>query len=475
MVRVRFAPSPTGYLHIGGARTFLFNWLYARRQGGVMILRIDDTDLERNTEESLRSIFEGLEWMGLDWDEQYRQSDRLNLHREAAQKLLANGWAYRDFTPAGQPGEQSGPLLANPEMRGLSPNESARRAEQGEPFVIRFRVPHERGDAVEFRDYVYGEQSKAIADIEDFALLRSDGMPTYHLASCLDDLDLKITHVLRGQEHLANTFKHLLILEGLAAARPEFAHFPLLLAPDGAKLSKRIHGPVVSVTTYRDGGFVPQGFVNFLALLGWSPKDDREELSREELINAFSFEGVHRSNAIVNFKEDDPFDPKAIWLNQKHLRGMPLEELVPMVRRVLEEADIKWSADETLFAKTIDLIRARYSTLLDFATKGRPYFQDDYEITPDALVNLDKPQARELVGDLARQLENNNELTEQSAEAAIRALAGERGVKAGVIINAARAALTGQAVGPSAFALFPVLGRERVIRRLAKAARPAAD
>jgi glutamyl-tRNA synthetase len=275
MLRVRFAPSPTGYLHIGSARTFIFNWLYARHNGGTMILRIDDTDVERNTQASLDSIFEGLKWLDLSWDEFYRQSERGDLHSKMANAILAKGLAYRDFTPAvAVEGEHSGAgWLFNPGMRELSPEESERRAAAGEPFVVRYRVPRESREAVSFVDEVYGPQSKGTADIEDFALLRSSGVPTYHMASCADDADLRISHIIRGQDHLTNTFKHQLIFEALGVEAPKFAHLPLLIAPDGAKLSKRKHGPVVSVTTYRDAGFLPHAFVNFVCLLGWSPKD----------------------------------------------------------------------------------------------------------------------------------------------------------------------------------------------------------
>ena len=277
------APSPTGYLHIGSARTFIFNWLYARRNGGSMILRIDDTDLERNTEASLNSIFEGLRWLDLGWDEQYRQSERLDLHKQLAEVILAKGMAYRDFTPAlGEDSERSqavGAWLSNPGQREMSREESDRRACAGEPFVLRYRVPREIAEDVTFTDSVYGEQRKSTADIEDFALARSNGAPTYHLASCADDIELRISHIIRGQDHLTNTFKHVLIFRAAGVEPPKFAHLPLLVAPDGAKLSKRKHGPVVSVTTYRDAGFLPHAFINFLCLLGWSPKDDREVAS----------------------------------------------------------------------------------------------------------------------------------------------------------------------------------------------------
>src|SRR6202049_3408264 len=334
--RVRFAPSPTGFLHVGSARTFIFNWLYARRNGGTMILRLDDTDVERNTDASVNSIFEGLKWLGLGWDEEYKQSERGDLHRKMADTIFQKGLAYRDFTPAhtgdSERSGAQGTWLFNPGMRELSREESDRRAAAGEPFALRYRVPREAGRIVRFADAVYGEQMKAAADIEDFALLRSDGMPTYHLASCADDADLRISHIIRGQDHLSNTYKHVLIFEAAGFTPPQFAHLPLLVAPDGTKLSKRRHGPVVSVTTYRDAGFLPEAFINFLCLLGWSPKDNRENMTRQELIDAFSLEGINRANAVINFKEpaatlEETFDPKALWLNAEHIRSMTVEDL----------------------------------------------------------------------------------------------------------------------------------------------------
>ena len=296
-----------------------------------MVLRLDDTDVERNTEASVQSIFEGLRWLGLSWDEEYKQSERLDLHRRQAEAIFAKGLAYRDFTPAhaaeGEASSSQGAWLCNPGMRELSGEESDRRAVSGEPFALRYRVPRGEDRVLRFVDGVYGAQLKLADEVEDFALLRSDGNPTYHLASCVDDADLRISDIIRGQDHLTNTFKHLLIFEGLGATPPRFAHLPLLVAPDGAKLSKRKHGPVVSVTTYRDAGFLPQAFINFLCLLGWSPKNDREMMTLEELEAAFTIEGVNRANAVVNFKDEDPFDPKAVWLNAEHIRALPVDTL----------------------------------------------------------------------------------------------------------------------------------------------------
>ncbi|MBI3666897.1 MAG: glutamate--tRNA ligase [Acidobacteria bacterium] len=481
MVRVRFAPSPTGFLHIGGARTYIFNWLYARQKGGTMVLRIDDTDLERNTEASRQSIFDGLGWLELSWDELHHQSERAALHRQAAEVLLAKGCAYRDFTPAGAGGEAEGerertgaPWLFNPGQRETGREESDRRSRAGEPFALRFRAPRESVPELRFEDAVYGPQARSTGDVEDFALVRSDGTPTYHLASCADDADLRITHIIRGQDHLANTFKHLLIFDGLGVARPQFAHLPLLLAPDGSKLSKRRHGQVVSVTAYRDAGFLPHAFVNFLSLLGWSPKDNREMLSRQELIDLFSLENINRNNAVVSYQEsgtEDWADPKALWLNAQYLRTMAIEELLPYVECELRVAGM-WkesygAAERAWFAKTVDLIRVRFTTLKDFSRRGAAYFSDRFAIEPAAAAKLDQPGARELLRELSERLKRVEEFTEESVEREVRALAGERGVKAGVIINAARAALSGQSVGPSAFAVFAAIGKERAVQRLA--------
>lgn len=436
-----------------------------------MILRIDDTDTERNTEASMQSIFDGLQWLGLDWDEQYAQSDRIELHRKAAWEIFERGLAYRDFTPMesgeGERDPADGPWLFHAEMRDLSREESDRRSSTGEPFVLRFRVPREQNHWVTFKDLVYRKQSKKADDIEDFALLRSNGLPTYHMASCADDLDLRISHIIRGQDHLSNTFKHVLIFEALGGAVPEFAHLPLLIAPDGSKLSKRKHGPVVSVTTYRDAGFVAEAYINFLALLGWNPKNNQEFMQVDEIRDKFSFEGVNRSNATVNFSEENPIDPKALWLNTQHLRAMPVGKLAPRVRDVMERAGISTPGDEARFEQIVDIIRSRYQVLGDFAEKGQAYFGDHYETTPEALENLDKPRTRELLKELGSRLSSSDDYTEAHIEAVLRSIAEENGVKAGLLINGSRAALTGQTVGPGAFAVFTAVGRDRALERLA--------
>ena len=489
MVRVRFAPSPTGYLHIGAARSALFNWLFARKMGGKFLLRIEDTDLQRSTEESTRSIIEGLEWLGLDYDEELVfQSDNAEKHRAAARQLVEEGKAYRDFTAkearedksvkqeiaerARAQAAEGVDQRSNP-FRDLPKAESDARAGAGEPFAIRLKVSREGQSR--FADIVYGEQERTHSEIEDLVLLRSDGHPLYNLSVVLDDIGMGITHVIRGQDHLTNTHKQILLYQAFSAKVPEFAHLPLILAPNKAKLSKRKHGEVVSLTTYRDRGFVPAAFRNFLALLGWSPPDGQEIMTREEMIERFSLEGIGRANAVFNFQENDPrhwTDDKALWMNAEYIRTMPLEELLPMVKAELRSEKLwreEYDDDERAwFEKTVELIRQRFFTLKDFSSQGRAYFSDDFDFDEAAVSkNLKKePRLREWLPALADRLEQVATFSAANVEAALRQFADELGVKAGLFINAARTMLTGQAVGPSMFEVFEIMGRERSVNRL---------
>ncbi|HEY3625243.1 MAG TPA: glutamate--tRNA ligase [Terracidiphilus sp.] len=476
-LRVRFAPSPTGFLHVGSARTFIFNWLFARHNQGTMVLRLDDTDVERNTEASVQSIFEGLRWLGLNWDEEYQQSERLALHRNAAEAIFSKGLAYRDFTPAhAAEGEASqgasslqGAWLFNPGMRELSREESDRRAAGGEPFALRYRVPRSDGRILRFVDGVYGTQTKAADEVEDFALLRSDGMPTYHLASCVDDADLRISHIIRGQDHLTNTFKHLLIFESLGVDAPRFAHLPLLVAPDGTKLSKRKHGPVVSVTTYRDAGFLPQAFVNFLCLLGWSPKNDREFLTLSELTSLFSLEGVNRANAVVNFNENDPFDPKAVWLNAEHIRALPVEELSGELQPFFEQAGLQ--ALPKKVAAVTPLIRERIKLLREAVTAADFFFISELPAYDPAELIPQKGDATLAGRILARSIEvlGATPFDHDSLEKAFREAAGSLGLKPGPMFQPVRVAVCGRKNAPPLFETMAVLGREVCLERIRKA------
>jgi glutamyl-tRNA synthetase len=456
-------------LHIGSARTFIFNWLYARHNGGAMVLRIDDTDVERNTQASLDSIFDGLKWLDLGWDELYRQSERLDLHRHAAETILANGLAYRDFTPANtEPDDKTG-WLFNAGMRELSAAESDRRAAAGEPFVVRFRVPRGANRIVEFNDAVYGPQSKAADDIEDFALLRSNGLPTYHMASCADDAGLCISHIIRGQDHLTNTFKHVLIFEALGAAAPQFAHLPLLIAPDGSKLSKRRHGPVVSVLTYRDAGFLPHAFVNFLCLLGWSPKDDREKLTRQELVDIFSFEGINRSNAVVNFTEEDPFDPKAVWLNAELIRTLPQSELAAQLLPFARAAG--YAVDLPRVLEITPLVQERIKLLRDVKTVADFFFVDELPPYDTAELIPQKGDAAMALAALTRGREvlETVEFSHDGLDAALRAAAQEMKIKTGQMFQPIRVAVCGRKNAPPLFETLEVLGRDTCLKRIDRA------
>ena len=456
-IRVRFAPSPTGYLHIGSARTALFNYLYARHVGGKFLLRIEDTDIARSTEESTRSILDGLKWLELDHEEEIVfQSDNADKHRATALKLLEEGKAYRDFTPkveaTGDVKEgiadraraaQGVKNMRDNPYRDISEVESDTRAANGELFAIRLKVAMEGRTA--FDDAVYGIQERNYADTEDLVLLRSDGHPLYNLAVVCDDIEMRITHVIRGQDHLTNTHKQILIYEALGITPPTFAHLPLIMAPNKGKLSKRKHGEVVSMTTYRDAGFLAAAFRNFLALLGWSAGEEKEIYSLMELIEKFSLEGIHRSNAVFNFTENDPrkwTDDKAIWMNAEYIRTMPLADLLPFVKAELKRAklwreeyepelraltesvsstanagpddrpaaiaiDMPVHGSHDWFVQTVGLIRQRFFTLKDFSSQGRAYFSEDYDFDPAAIEkNLNKfPDLKTWLSELADRFE----------------------------------------------------------------------
>jgi glutamyl-tRNA synthetase len=472
--RVRFAPSPTGFLHVGSARTFIFNWLYARHNQGTMVFRLDDTDVERNTDASVQSIFEGLRWLGLDWDEEYKQSERLALHRSAAHAIFEKGLAYRDFTPAhaaeGEASSAQGAWLFNPGMRELSREESDRCAAAGESFALRYRVP--RGDSrlVQFNDAVYGPMSKPADEIEDFALLRSDGNPTYHLSSCVDDADLRITQIIRGQDHLTNTFKHVLIFDGLGTQPPQFAHLPLLVAPDGAKLSKRKHGPVVSVTTYRDAGFLPEAFINFLCLLGWSPKNDLEFMPIAQLTELFTLEGVNRSNAVVNFSEESPFDPKSVHLNGEHLRALSVEDLSARLQPFFDQAGFHPTPEK--LREVTPLIRERIKLMGEAPAAADFFFLDQLPpYDPAELIPAKGADAAMTLRVLQTALEvlPNVSFDHDSLDKALREAAATLGVKAGPMFQPIRVAVCGRKNAPPLFETMTVLGRDVCLKRIRQA------
>ena len=469
-IRVRFAPSPTGYLHVGGARTALFNWLFARKVGGTMILRIEDTDFERSTSEMVDGILQGLTWLGIDWDEgPYFQSQRLDKYQATARKILESGHAYYCFCTKDQLEEQRAAATAAgrpPKYPGtcrkISLEEANQRRTAGEQAAVRFHVP-ESGQTV-VPDAVFGNVEFDNAELEDFVLLRSDGVPTYHLSVVVDDLDMGMTHIIRGADHLSNTPKQILQYQTLGAPLPIFAHVPLILGPDKTRLSKR-HG-ATSVMAYKQEGIVPEAFRNFLALLGWTPADaSKEIMPTEELIAAFSLENISHSNAVFDRGKLD-------WFNTEYIRAYPAEKLLPLVEEEWKAAGFEpQSKDRQKLLAVIDLLKPRARSLKDFATVFRGYFSDQYEIDSAAKEKFLKDDSvRQMLVELGSRYASANDFSEQSAEQVLRDFAAEKGVKAGGLINGSRVALTGQAVAPSLFAVMVALGREKTAERLKRAA-----
>ena len=478
--RVRFAPSPTGYLHVGGARTALFNWLFARHEGGTLLLRIEDTDVERNRPELVDGILEGLKWLGIAWDEgPLFQSQRLELYRAAAERLLASSagfacyckavaYAGADAVPENHEGEgdDEGTKLKKAvacPCRDLTPEARAAKEREGFPHAIRFRTPHD--GVTTFEDAVFGLREVQNPEIEDFVLLRSNGLPTYQLSVVVDDIDMRITHVIRGADHLSNTPKQVLLYRALAATPPIFAHVPLILGADRTRLSKR-HG-ASSVGSYAEEGFLPEAFRNFLALMGWSPGGDAEFLRTTELVERFSLSGVSRTNAV--------FDrAKLEWFNTQYLQKPPVEELLPYVEAELRRTGL-WDAspasrDLAWFARAVDLIRPRTRLITDFTGWARAFFTDDFEFEAEARAKFWKDEKLPvLLAKLADALAALPDWNHDACDAELRALAAAEGVKAGLLINATRVAIIGRAVAPPLFESMVVLGKDRVIARLRRA------
>lgn len=484
--RLRFPPSPTGYLHIGGARTALYNWLYAKKTGGKLILRIEDTDTERSTRESIDGIIDGLTWLGIDWDEgPYFQTEFSDDHRAAAARLLASDHAYRCFCSKEElDAKREAALTAKAHVgydgtcRQLSREQSEARAAAGEPFVIRFKTPTRQG-RIGYDDKVLGRIESSYEEIDDFVIVRSNGSPLYLLCNVVDDIRDRITHVIRGQDHMTNTIKQLLLYEALEAPVPVFAHMPLTLDTKKAKISKRSHGEIVAVQFYRDNGFIPWAFNNFLVLLGWSPGDDREIFSREELIEVFTLERINRSASIFNYRKGDPkffTDPKAIAINEHYLRTMAVVELAPLVKNELIAAGLWQDAwDHQLqpwFHATVDLIRSRFHTLKDFSSVGRAYFSDDYDIEDKAFRKNLAPydDLQNLLPALGQAYRALADFSLAETERLAREAADQAGVKPGVIINGMRTVVTGQLAGPSMFDILLALGRDKVVERLNRTA-----
>lgn len=474
-VRVRFAPSPTGYLHVGGARTALFNWLFARHEDGVFLLRIEDTDRARSSDEMTQAILEGLGWLGIDVDEgPVFQADGVERHRADALSLLERGAAYRCFCTADElkarreAAERTGEGFGyDGRCRDIPEAEAAARAAGGEPFALRVRVPHE---AISWDDVIHGALSFPPGSVDDFIILRSDGTPVYNLAVVSDDVEGRVTHVIRGDDHISNTPKQLLIYRALGHAPPVFGHVPLILGPDGKRLSKR-HG-AMSVLAYRDEGFLPAAMRNFLALLGWSPGDDREVLTGAELVDAFGLDRVLRKSAVFDLE-------KLAWLNGQHIASRAADDLAPRVLHELgrraaaaaRELDSAYPGlgDASRLHRVIDLVKGRPRSLQALADQVAPFFADDLDYEEEAVARFWKRP--EEAGDLLRGLggvlaDSDVAWSAEDLEPLIRGYAERREVGAGKVINPLRVALMGQAVSPGIFEVLEAMGRERTERRI---------
>jgi len=474
--RVRFAPSPTGYLHVGGARTALFNWLYSRRHGGTFVLRIEDTDVERSSADMVTGILDGLRWLGLTWDEgpdiggphaPYFQSARLEQYRAAADRLVQEGHAYFCYCSADrlrearERAEQHGEAWQYDRTCLQLPPDRIRQLEAaGTPRAVRFRVP---AAGAAFDDVVHGRIQFDGASIEDFVILRSDRHPTYHLSVAVDDIDMGITDVIRGDDHISNTPKHVLLFQALGAPIPRFAHVPLILGADKKRLSKR-HG-ATSVTEYRRQGYLSPAMVNFLALLGWSPGDDRELMTIQELIDSFTLEGISGGNAVFNTDKLD-------WMNGQYIARMPIDQLVSAVRPFFEEAGLASHllvADRGAFHRVLELLRPRAKRLTDFVEQARPLLNDDVTYEQEAVdKHLGAADLGNHIAALVDALDAASPYDETHIEAAVRGTAASRSIKAGALIHATRVAVTGRTQSPGLFEVLAWLGRDRTRARLTR-------
>lgn len=467
--RVRFAPSPTGHLHVGGARTALFNFLFARHEGGDFLLRIEDTDRERSSDEMTGQILSALDWLGLEVDETpVHQADGVERHREAAERLLASGAAYRSFLDADElaaarDAARDAEVPVRRARIGLDATESDERAAAGEPFAVFFAVPDD--GSTEWEDVVHGRTGVRNDSMDDFVVLRSDGTPVYNLAVVADDIEMGISHVIRGDDHLSNTPKQLLIYEALGAEIPTFCHVPMILGPDGKRLSKR-HG-ATSVEAFRDEGILPEALVNFLALLGWSPGDDREVMDLDELVEAFSLDRI--------LKKASVFDAEKLeWFNSRHLDAMSPERLAPLVLEQLPEPERTVAREEPeRLAEVTDLVRQRTRTVDDMVEQARPFFTplEEFDFEEEAVKKhwKDTEMTAERLRAVRESLAVADRFDTESLETELRRLADRMEIGAGKLFQPLRVGLVGTDRSPGIFDVIHLLGRERAVARLDRA------
>jgi glutamyl-tRNA synthetase len=481
MIRVRFAPSPTGYLHVGGARTALFNWLLARRHGGAFVLRIEDTDVERSSTDMVQGILDGLRWLGLEWDEgplvggefaPYFQSERRAVYRATAERLVAGGHAYYCYCTQEElkakrdaAGQDASAWRYDRTCAALTREQLARNEAERRPRVIRVRVPEGR---IRFDDLVHGPIEFDGANLEDFVILRSDGHPTYQLSVVSDDVEMKISHVIRGDDHISNTPKQVLLYQALDAPVPQFAHVPLILGPDKKRLSKR-HG-ATSVMDFAKQGYLPEATMNFLALLGWSPgSGDQELFSRDDLVAAFDLSGISGGNAVFNVEKLD-------WFNQQYLLRLAPDDLARRLKPWFAAAGIWDEAylheKHAWFYAVLELLKPRVKRLGEFATLGGFFFVDTVEYDETAVEkHLRISGMREHLEALDRAFAALTSFDAVSVETEVRRVAHAAGLKPAALIHATRVALTGRTVSPGLFEVAALVGRDRTRARLAEAIR----
>jgi glutamyl-tRNA synthetase len=452
--RLRFAPSPTGHLHIGGARTALFNWLYARKLKGQFLLRVEDTDRERSTEEYVRSILEGMEWLRLDWDEgPFHQVDRFEIYKSFVERLTAEGKAYKCFCTPEELDERKKALLA----AGKKPKYDGRcrTADQSrdKKYCIRFLSADQGATTVQ--DLIKGDIVFENAELDDLVIQRSDGVPTYNFCVVIDDALMRITHVIRGDDHVNNTPRQLQLYEAMGFAPPKFAHLPMILGPDKSRLSKR-HG-ATSVLAYREMGFLPDALINFLARIGWS-HGDQEIFSREELIEKFSFENVGKSGGVFN-------QEKLLWLNAHYLKNADDKTLAALVTPFLEKDGVTVVSGEPLF-KAIRVSKERSRTLLELAQALKPFLTDDIAIDDALKAKFLTPEKTALLQEIVALLEPLSAFDEAAITASVEGFIQAKALKLGDVAQPIRVSLTGTTVSPGIFELMAVLGKDKTLKRL---------
>ena len=469
--RLRFAPSPTGYLHVGGARTALFNWLWARKTGGKFLLRIEDTDKARSTDESTAAIFHGLKWLGLNWDEDVvYQGANVARHKADAERLVESGAAYLDFTTVAElerlradADARKVPFRFDRLLANWTPEEIRRKRADGEPYTIRFRVPD---GTTAWDDIVHGRIAFDNKEIEDFIILRSDGTPIYNLAVVSDDIAMAISIVMRGDDHISNTPKQILLYQALGATLPQFAHVPMIHGTDGKKLSKRRDAAAVGDWEYK--GILPTAMANFLSLLGWSPGDDLEVMMPEEMLAHFTLDRLHKKAAIFDTQ-------KLEWMNGQHLSKRPLDEVLPRVIDALVRHDVatpeRLAADPSWTAHLVDQLRVRARTVEEVVKQARPYLVDELEYDQEAVAKSllkDRAASADILSATRDALASAPAWTAEALEPALRTLAESRGLAAGKIFTPLRVAVTGLSVSPGIFDVLALIGRDRSLERIAR-------